>query len=118
MFRHLRRAKRAGRGQDPQGIGHTKVGELAVECPACPIPGKNLPEGWEDAPVEMQYVVVTHDVYKILILIKVLVRAFACHRRKLQVKAEESYTQGYRILERRAGLLSARWHVQALSRSV
>ena len=25
-------------------------GELAVRCPACPQPGVNLPENWEDAP--------------------------------------------------------------------
>jgi hypothetical protein len=39
--------KRAGRGQDPAGASATALGELAVECPACPHPGRNLPEGWE-----------------------------------------------------------------------
>lgn len=42
--------KRAGRGHDPDGIDNTAAGELAVECPACPHPGKNLPVGWENAP--------------------------------------------------------------------
>lgn len=41
--------KRAGRGQDPAGASATGQGELAVECPACPHPGRNLPEGWESA---------------------------------------------------------------------
>jgi len=38
--------KRAGRGQDPEGAGATAQGELAVECPACPHPGRNLPDDW------------------------------------------------------------------------
>ena len=41
--------KRAGRGHDPGGIGNTPPGGLTVECPACPHPGRNLPENWRDA---------------------------------------------------------------------
>ncbi|KAH9956388.1 hypothetical protein BGW80DRAFT_1439367 [Lactifluus volemus] len=47
IWRNLLMLKRAGRGQDPAGAGATAQGELAVECPACPHPGRNLPEGWE-----------------------------------------------------------------------
>ncbi|TFK79078.1 hypothetical protein K466DRAFT_606418 [Polyporus arcularius HHB13444] len=50
IWRHLVMLKRAGRAHDPAGAGATKSGELVVECPACPHPGKNLPEGWENAP--------------------------------------------------------------------
>lgn len=39
--------KRAGHGQDPAGVNATGQGELALECPACPHPGRNLPEGWD-----------------------------------------------------------------------
>ena len=39
--------KRAGCGHDPGGINKTPNGGLMVECPACPHPGHNLPEGWE-----------------------------------------------------------------------
>lgn len=39
--------KRAGQGQDPAGVNATEPGELAVECPACPHPGRNLPEHWD-----------------------------------------------------------------------
>jgi hypothetical protein len=50
--------KRAGRGQDPLGVEATAQGELAVECPACPHPGRNLPDNWREAGkmlyVEMQ----------------------------------------------------------------
>ncbi|KAI0061776.1 hypothetical protein BV25DRAFT_1804969, partial [Artomyces pyxidatus] len=49
-FRHLRAAKRAGRAHDPEGIEGTQPGEFVVECPLCPHPGRNMPEGWEDAP--------------------------------------------------------------------
>ena len=41
--------KRAGQGQHLRGAIATAQGELAVECPACPHPGRNLPEGWESA---------------------------------------------------------------------
>jgi len=41
--------KRAGRGHDPGGIDATSNGELTVECLACAHPGRNLPDGWEQA---------------------------------------------------------------------
>lgn len=47
QFRHLRMLKRAGRGHAEGGVSATKVGELAVVCPACPHPGINLPDDWE-----------------------------------------------------------------------
>ncbi|TFK16934.1 hypothetical protein FA15DRAFT_698625 [Coprinopsis marcescibilis] len=48
-WRHLKILKRLGRGHqfEPGGIPATvKPGELVVECPACPHPGKNLPLDW------------------------------------------------------------------------
>lgn len=51
-WRHSRMLKRAGRGHDPTGADGTKLGELAVVCRACPIPGINLPEGWQNASTE------------------------------------------------------------------
>lgn len=50
QWRHLHLLKRAGRAHDPAGIEATQEGELAVECPACPHPERNLPEGWESSP--------------------------------------------------------------------
>ena len=41
--------KRGGRGHDPGGIDAMSNRELMVECPACPHPEKNLPDGWEKA---------------------------------------------------------------------
>jgi hypothetical protein len=52
-YRHLQMCKRAGKGHDPLGIAGTKTGELAIPCRACPHPGINLPEGWEEAPPEV-----------------------------------------------------------------
>lgn len=49
-FRSLRRAKRSGRGQLDDGIETTKLGEEAVDCPACPHEDKNMEEDWEDEP--------------------------------------------------------------------
>ncbi|EMD40257.1 hypothetical protein CERSUDRAFT_28712, partial [Gelatoporia subvermispora B] len=42
--------KRAARGHDPRSVIATTEGELAVECPACAHPKRNLPEGWESLP--------------------------------------------------------------------
>jgi len=56
LWRHLLMLKRAGRGHDPAGIDATSQGELAVECPACPHPGRNLPEDWKLAPPEVMQV--------------------------------------------------------------
>lgn len=41
--------KRGGRGQqyDNRGAAGTNPGEIAVVCPACPIPGLNLPDDWD-----------------------------------------------------------------------
>ncbi|KAF7965909.1 hypothetical protein HWV62_40974 [Athelia sp. TMB] len=47
IWRHLHMLKRAGRGHDPLGIESTVDGECAVECPACPQPGKNIPHNWK-----------------------------------------------------------------------
>ena len=43
-------AKHVGRGHDNDGILATKNGELAIPCRACPLPGINLPDNWQDAP--------------------------------------------------------------------
>ncbi|KAG1725918.1 hypothetical protein EDB19DRAFT_1897703 [Suillus lakei] len=49
-WRHLVMLKRSGRGHDPGGVAGTSEGQCAVLCPACPQPGKNLPDNWQDAP--------------------------------------------------------------------
>ncbi|KAJ7449737.1 hypothetical protein B0H11DRAFT_2247094 [Mycena galericulata] len=54
-YRHLLMLKRAGRGHEPSGIEGTKQGELAVLCPCCPRPGINLPEDWQNAAAEDQF---------------------------------------------------------------
>lgn len=56
QWRHLKELKRGGRGNDGvRKVIETFPGELAVKCIACPTPGVNLPEGWENAPPEMRY---------------------------------------------------------------
>ncbi|KAH7918603.1 hypothetical protein BV22DRAFT_1024324 [Leucogyrophana mollusca] len=49
-WRDLKMLKRAGRGHDPAGVDATQSGECAILCPACPQPGKNLPDDWQVAP--------------------------------------------------------------------
>ncbi|KAJ6470678.1 hypothetical protein C8R47DRAFT_1222567 [Mycena vitilis] len=57
QWQHLALLKRAGRAHsmDADRINDTKAGELALLCPACPQPGKNLPEGWENVPFERSF---------------------------------------------------------------
>ncbi|KAJ7726612.1 hypothetical protein B0H16DRAFT_1665711 [Mycena metata] len=55
QYRHLLMLKRAGWGHDPSGVCGTGAGELAVDCLVCPNPKVNLPEGWENAPPEDQF---------------------------------------------------------------
>jgi hypothetical protein len=56
MWRHLRMTKRGGRSYDNSGINGTSPGELAVLCPACPIPSVNLPPNWQAAEKDTEYV--------------------------------------------------------------
>ncbi|KAG1806398.1 uncharacterized protein HD556DRAFT_1428520 [Suillus plorans] len=49
-WRNLKAFKRAGKSHDPDGLESIDQGDCVVLCPACPQPGKNLPDDWEDAP--------------------------------------------------------------------
>lgn len=55
-WRHVRLLKRMGRGHSETGVKGTKEGECAVLCPACPQPGMNLPENWQERDESEQYV--------------------------------------------------------------
>ncbi|KAF8209775.1 hypothetical protein K438DRAFT_1960010 [Mycena galopus ATCC 62051] len=66
-FRHIVRQyrttlmmKRAGRGHHPEGVNGTAQGELALQCRACPQPGKNLPDGWD----KINWDAMPEDLYK------------------------------------------------------
>ncbi|KAJ3737872.1 hypothetical protein EV360DRAFT_77346, partial [Lentinula raphanica] len=60
QWRHLKELKRAGRGNDGvRKVKETEVGELAVQCIACPRPGINLPEGWLETSEEQQFLYIT-----------------------------------------------------------
>lgn len=48
--------KRSGRGHSKSGAASTQHGECAVLCPACPQPGKNLPDGWQNVPDNKRWV--------------------------------------------------------------
>lgn len=49
-------AKRGGRSYHSTGIDGTAPGELAVLCPACPIPSINLPSNWQSVGKDLEYV--------------------------------------------------------------
>ncbi|KAJ6595066.1 hypothetical protein DFH09DRAFT_1305749 [Mycena vulgaris] len=55
IWRNLQMFKRAGCAHQTDGIDTAKPGACAVECPACPHPGKNLPPDWKDVPPEKRF---------------------------------------------------------------
>jgi len=44
--------KWSGWGHDPKGINATVPGEMVIECPMCPHPGRNMHLEWDDIPDE------------------------------------------------------------------
>jgi hypothetical protein len=86
-WRHLKSLKRAGRGHDFTGVNATSAGECAVLCPACPQPGKNLPEQWKDAPDNQRW------LYSLFVGIDA---NFKLKRKKVSSeKADPSLNQGW-----------------------
>ncbi|KAJ6489830.1 hypothetical protein C8R45DRAFT_826294, partial [Mycena sanguinolenta] len=61
-YAHLQMLLRGGRGHDSMGVDGTRPGQLAIRCPCCPRPGVNLPQGWENASPEDQYISVHHFI--------------------------------------------------------
>ncbi|KAF8958691.1 hypothetical protein BDZ97DRAFT_1923452 [Flammula alnicola] len=54
-WRHVWLLKRMGCGHSDTGVTGTAEGELAVACPACPIPDVNLPADWKSCPEKDQW---------------------------------------------------------------
>jgi hypothetical protein len=81
-WRHLKMLKRAGRGHDESGVAGTQQGKLAIDCPACPHPGINLPDNWESAPKELKY------LYCLIVVID------ACFRLKCRLVSGEAKNPG------------------------
>ncbi|KAJ3791733.1 hypothetical protein GGU11DRAFT_644407, partial [Lentinula aff. detonsa] len=55
-WRHLKMAKRAGRGNDStRTLAETQAGEMGIPCVACPRPGINLPDNWKEVPASKSY---------------------------------------------------------------
>ncbi|KAG2346925.1 hypothetical protein BDR05DRAFT_974438 [Suillus weaverae] len=51
----LKQMKRFGQGHHPESITAMQPGACAVLCPACPHPGKNLPDEWVNALPESKF---------------------------------------------------------------
>ncbi|KAJ7248186.1 hypothetical protein B0H12DRAFT_1203131 [Mycena haematopus] len=56
QWREVKRMKRFRRGHDAGGVRATKRGELALKCRACPQPGWNLPDDWENIDPLYRYI--------------------------------------------------------------
>lgn len=54
-WRHVRLLKRMGRGHGEGGAKTTAERECAIVCPACPLPGINLPDNWDSADNDKRY---------------------------------------------------------------
>jgi hypothetical protein len=53
-WRHLKMLKRSGYGHLKDEV-ETQSHSCALLCPACPLPGINLPPNWENAPKEKRF---------------------------------------------------------------
>ena len=66
QWRHLKDIKRGAAGHTSTIVDDLGDGALAIECPACPHPGRNLPQAWEDEPKDRAYVpclfLITHHL--------------------------------------------------------
>jgi hypothetical protein len=52
QWRHLKDIKRGGAGHTTIAVDKLNNGALAIDCPACPHPGRNLPAEWDTSPSE------------------------------------------------------------------
>jgi len=57
QWRNITLLKQSGLGHDPAGIHAAMPGACAVLCPACPQPGKNMPDDWQTTPPEVRYAI-------------------------------------------------------------
>ncbi|KAG1877639.1 hypothetical protein DFJ58DRAFT_712348 [Suillus subalutaceus] len=92
-FRHILSLKRAGRGHYPGGVLGTMEGELAVLCPACPQPDKNLPLGWETSEVKHKW------LYGLFLAIDANFRLCCCNKSSEEVNPSLSKGWGYFVEE-------------------
>ena len=56
QWRHLKDIKRGAAGHATVPVDDLGDGALAMECPACPHPGRNLPLEWENESGDRAYV--------------------------------------------------------------
>ena len=56
QWRHLKDIKWGGAGHTSTAVDDLGDGALAIECPACPHPGRNLPPEWENESRDRAYV--------------------------------------------------------------
>lgn len=54
QWRHLLMLLQGGKGCEENGAYNVEPGALAMQCPACPNPETNLPEGWNKAPPKIR----------------------------------------------------------------
>ena len=80
--------KHARRGQDPAGVDATEQGELALECPACPLPGHNLLAGWDQAGPK-SWVIIHHPCALLLKLFRFLYTQFLAIDANFKLKSKD-----------------------------
>jgi hypothetical protein len=86
--------KRSGRGHETEGVDGTKPGQCAVECPACPHPGQNMPLDWNEIPECDQYVLLLSTLLS-LIFCQVEVSAYPHRRRQFPYEEQGPKREGY-----------------------
>ncbi|KAJ7175542.1 hypothetical protein C8R46DRAFT_1030587 [Mycena filopes] len=56
QFREVKRMKHSKRGHKPGGAQGTSLGEATLMCRACPQPGRNLPENWQEIEAMFRFI--------------------------------------------------------------
>ncbi|KAH9895248.1 hypothetical protein C8Q73DRAFT_619173, partial [Cubamyces lactineus] len=95
LHRYITMLKRSGRGHDPSGIDTTGNGDLAVECPACPHPGKNLPSDWKTAPASDRYVPQDHPAEHSTLPMLTVTQENRCSAEHNAIVKAHLHKQGY-----------------------
>ncbi|KAG0692573.1 hypothetical protein DFH29DRAFT_1008433 [Suillus ampliporus] len=95
QYRHLLALKRAGRAHNVRGVLGTKPGELAVPCPACPQPGRNLLPGWDSAP--------PNDRWLFALFLGIDANFRMCHCNKSSEEVDLSLSKGWAYFMEESG---------------
>ena len=93
-FRHIIMLRRFGRAHVDDGVSTTPQGGLAIRCPACPEPGRNLPRGWQEAGPDTRYAHADSLRSALLITLQLSISEVRCSRCELPPCQRSPFKRG------------------------